>query len=574
MSTHTWEAPADLSSRTDPYLPLYGASILVHFSLLGAIASTISEPVWLPLWAFIGLVGHLVSWRLRRARVAPGTVYLLAIILGAAWTVLAVSGRGDVAGLSEPLAELSPDFSILVLIGGLASIRCFTLLTVDTLLFGVVPALVALGLSAVDNPNAEIPVFFVLILFGGVFCIIQSEYVRRAKELPTRPPLGLPLAVSWAVVGLVFGGGALFALISQPLLAPLNPYQMPMFSRLRQTFTSRVQSPTDTIPVGAGPISLSSRPIYELYAPGGGLYRTGIAESYTGRGWKPKAMRENPVPDGVATVQFPSEQEENSQELYQFTVPPDPEATAPVRRRVVRQRLVVLVRGTRMIPALARPVRIAIPTDALNLDAKNGTAAAGEVMTGGEGMDILSEVRDVGLRELRNAPSVNPDDPAFESTLELPEDLQQVRDLARRLTRGLTGNYAKVQAIIRHIERTCPYTLNEAPTPRGADPVEYYLFESQRGACDLAGSAAALLCRAVGIPARVAVGYLVDEPLASGDGFLIRGKDAHLWMEAYFPTYGYCLQPLAAAGQPGGEATERLDAFAASLHGPAAKRPD
>jgi hypothetical protein len=69
--------------------------------------------------------------------------------------------------------------------------------------------------------------------------------------------------------------------------------------------------------------------------------------------------------------------------------------------------------------------------------------------------------------------------------------------------------------------------------------VDYYLFTTKEGACDLVGSAMALMCRSVGIPARVAVGYSHDAADPMTGAFHVSQKDAHLWVELFFPGYGW-----------------------------------
>jgi hypothetical protein len=59
------------------------------------------------------------------------------------------------------------------------------------------------------------------------------------------------------------------------------------------------------------------------------------------------------------------------------------------------------------------------------------------------------------------------------------------------------------------------------------------------GYCDLFATAAALMSRAVGIPARVAVGYAPGEWDAAADAYIVRGSDAHAWVEAYLPDEGW-----------------------------------
>src|SRR5439155_11321588 len=123
--------------------------------------------------------------------------------------------------------------------------------------------------------------------------------------------------------------------------------------------------------------------------------------------------------------------------------------------------------------------------------------------------------------------------------LELPLGTERVQDLAHRLAAGHRTPYDKAMAMERYIEKNCPYTLQEEVTPHDVDAVDYYLFTTKEGACDLAGSALAVLCRSVGIPARVAVGYLEGVENPSNGGRTLREADSHLWAELYFPGYGW-----------------------------------
>jgi hypothetical protein len=69
--------------------------------------------------------------------------------------------------------------------------------------------------------------------------------------------------------------------------------------------------------------------------------------------------------------------------------------------------------------------------------------------------------------------------------------------------------------------------------------VDYVLFESREGYCEYYASAMAVMLRTLGIPSRIAVGYYpaaYDEQYA---GYLYRQRNAHAWVEAYFPAYGW-----------------------------------
>jgi hypothetical protein len=72
----------------------------------------------------------------------------------------------------------------------------------------------------------------------------------------------------------------------------------------------------------------------------------------------------------------------------------------------------------------------------------------------------------------------------------------------------------------------------------GKDPAEHFL-ETRTGYCAQFATALALLCRASGVPARVATGFQLHDPEEDGS-FLVRNSDAHAWVEVWFgPEHGW-----------------------------------
>ena len=82
------------------------------------------------------------------------------------------------------------------------------------------------------------------------------------------------------------------------------------------------------------------------------------------------------------------------------------------------------------------------------------------------------------------------------------------------------------------------YSLSPGKVPRGEDYTEYFLFENKKGYCVHYATAATLLFRSHGIPARFVSGYLIDREQwkSAGDGtyqVTATGADAHAWTEIY-----------------------------------------
>lgn len=100
-------------------------------------------------------------------------------------------------------------------------------------------------------------------------------------------------------------------------------------------------------------------------------------------------------------------------------------------------------------------------------------------------------------------------------------------------TSGKTDRQA-LESIVAHLARY-EYSLDGPPDgPAGhTDPVVQFVFETKRGHCELFASAMALIARTAGIPARIVVGYHVDEVNPVTGMSVVRDRNAHTWVEAW-----------------------------------------
>lgn len=87
------------------------------------------------------------------------------------------------------------------------------------------------------------------------------------------------------------------------------------------------------------------------------------------------------------------------------------------------------------------------------------------------------------------------------------------------------------EAIARSFDVGFEYTLEADLVPPGIDPTEWFLFEHKAGHCEYYASAMALLCRAVGINARVITGYVATEFNEASSHYVVRQSNAHAWVE-------------------------------------------
>ncbi len=122
--------------------------------------------------------------------------------------------------------------------------------------------------------------------------------------------------------------------------------------------------------------------------------------------------------------------------------------------------------------------------------------------------------------------------------LQLPALPPTVAALAHDLTGTGANEYAKALALQDYFHRP-PYTYTLEPPP-GPSPsaLVNFLFYTHAGYCQQYAGAFAVLARAAGIPARVAVGFATGTEVAPHLWQVVDG-DAHAWPEVWFPTLGW-----------------------------------
>lgn len=111
-------------------------------------------------------------------------------------------------------------------------------------------------------------------------------------------------------------------------------------------------------------------------------------------------------------------------------------------------------------------------------------------------------------------------------------------ELARKLTADSPTPLDSILKIIDYLAEFTIYTLT--PNHKDSeDPVAPYLFGDGRGYCVHISHATVYLLRAIGIPSRIATGYLTDLSQSKDGHILLRMSDRHAWAEVYFEGYGW-----------------------------------
>ena len=124
--------------------------------------------------------------------------------------------------------------------------------------------------------------------------------------------------------------------------------------------------------------------------------------------------------------------------------------------------------------------------------------------------------------------------------LEIPADLPgRVSALAASLVAGSTSRRNAVNSVEDYLRTTEKYNLN-SPVPKpGDDAVDDFLFVSHQGFCEQFATAAVVMLRSQGIPARFVTGYAVGDLTMDPGERVFRGSDAHAWVQVFYPGVGW-----------------------------------
>lgn len=142
--------------------------------------------------------------------------------------------------------------------------------------------------------------------------------------------------------------------------------------------------------------------------------------------------------------------------------------------------------------------------------------------------------RPASIRDLKLSPKLRA------LALQLPSkgDVRS-RTLAKSLYAAADNERDYIETVLKRFkEQNFFYTLSP-PLLGDKDTIDGFLFDSQRGFCSHYAGSFVFLMRAVGIPARVVLGYQGGEWNTAGKYLAVHQFDAHAWAEVWLPNQGW-----------------------------------
>ena len=134
----------------------------------------------------------------------------------------------------------------------------------------------------------------------------------------------------------------------------------------------------------------------------------------------------------------------------------------------------------------------------------------------------------------------------YENYLDVPESTKEAL-LEISAKNGISANSKTLIEDVQKFISTCAtYNLYVGEYPQGVDVVLYFLNVAKEGYCQHFASAATLMYRALGIPARYTCGFMKEVDKVN-ELISVTGEDAHAWVEVYLDGKGWVQIEVTAA---------------------------
>lgn len=328
----------------------------------------------------------------------------------------------------------------------------------------------------------------------------------------------VPTANNWSPVARAWG-----ALISP--IADQFEGSGGVFVGISSKKTVPVHTLGPTFPI-QGPVTLDGTAIYRVDSPEPMTLRGAVYDEYTGAGWKLSQA-------AARALDLTIEQAEQGTDGSRAQV-----------RRPVKAKISVVGEG-------GPERRLLVPGDPLAADkpgrilgapgAQPAAIAPDKDAKVGTDYIVVGAVSAAAINTLQDAGTDYPDD-IFRIYTQLPAGTPpEVAELTKQVIGNVATPYEAVRRVETYLRGTYTFTLEpKRPAPR-RDSVAFFLFDEKAGYFDHFSSAMAVMLRSVGIPTRLAAGFVLDPAdFDSTDKvYTVTEQRAWAWPEVYFPHLGW-----------------------------------
>ncbi|MEH7109829.1 transglutaminase TgpA family protein [Bacillus sp. JJ1764] len=375
----------------------------------------------------------------------------------------------------------------------------------------------------------------------GMLTYYRMQHKEKLHNQPAAFKKWMVPILGMIAISVLFG-------IMTPKAAPLWPDPVPYLKATGKKGEAgsggagphRVGYGTNDAALG-GPFIADNKPVFKYEASGKFYWKMETKDTYTGKGW---------IPSGAATITY--EQDESV-----------PIVAFPSTLKISKETAIVKTNGNYQYPYLMYPFGIKKVLKISPIDPD------GNVFLIDKNIERIGyynhkqrpsipwtfavefEVPEYTETELKATTEYNSAVLApefYKRYTQVPDKLpDRVRVLAEKITAGETNWYDKAKVVESYFSSN-EYTYdqkNVAVPGKNIDYVDQFLFETKKGYCDNFSSSMAVLLRSIGIPTRWVKGFNGGEFVKFGEGtsgtqiFEVKNKNAHSWVEVYFPNLGW-----------------------------------
>ncbi|WP_247003038.1 transglutaminase TgpA family protein [Halosolutus gelatinilyticus] len=268
----------------------------------------------------------------------------------------------------------------------------------------------------------------------------------------------------------------------------------------------------------AGTVDLSPEVRFTVQSEQPSYWRTGVYDRYTGNEW-------------IRTGQ---------ERQYDGAIDPPPGKYETTRHVVTAETKLGVM------PVAPQPLAVEGDLTEHTTVSSHGQPRPTTPLLEGDKYIVESAIVDPNPEDLRTAGTNYPDD-VTQFYLQTPEGTSEAfEERTAEVTADADTAYDKAAAIESHLRTSKDYSLE---VDRPADDVaETFLLEMDEGYCVYFATTMVQMLRTEGVPARYVTGYTTGQQV-DDDTYVVRGLDAHAWVEVYFPGHGW----VAFEPTPGGE---------------------
>jgi len=507
------------------------------------------------------VIGNVIAYR-RRAAPWPGVKPVLAVcaIGGFVWFILTVTRTatpGDIATVEGPLA---------VLFAWVLSTHAFDVPSRRDVTYSLAGSTALIAVAAAQSVDLALGIWVLAWVGCGVWGLVAMwQSLSETRGVPWLPLLGAGALVAVAavlLVGVLPAPRVSTALVFTSSAANSSPVDSP--SSLTDgsgALPAHAASPAGRTGVGGflgfaksldtgDRISLGNQVIMRVRASRPNYWVGQTFDQWTGQSWVQSTYPVNGHRTQKITGGSP------------FTIPTYPDQVAELAQgQEDIQTFYLSTGGPNLVFHADNAQRVYLQARALQVT-PDGTIASTLSMGSGTIYTVVSDDTDGSPAQLQaatapvtsggapgaTAPPTSTVLTASEQAryLQLPHAYPRVTTLASEITAGISNpadpdphTYDKVAAIERWMTTHVHYTTDIPPLPAGADTVDSFLFGTRTGYCEQISTATVVMLRTLGIPAREAVGYVPGPYDPITDLYDVQAKDAHAWVQVWFPGYGW-----------------------------------